>query len=62
MAAGQARIMRSRAAPPPGGLEEWSGEGAMTAARPFDSVRLTAPAVSLFDGRTIPAGMVGAVL
>jgi hypothetical protein len=34
----------------------------MTAARPYDSVRTTAPAESLFDGRTIPAGMQGAVL
>jgi hypothetical protein len=34
----------------------------MTAARQYDSVRTTMPAVSLFDGRTIPAGMVGAVL
>ena len=34
----------------------------MTAARQFDSVRLTVPAVSIFDGRTIPAGMQGAVL
>ena len=34
----------------------------MTAARQYDSVRTTVPAVSLFDGRTIPAGMVGAVL
>ena len=34
----------------------------MTAARQFDSVRLTVPAVSIFDGRTIPAGMEGAVL
>ena len=34
----------------------------MTAARPYDSVRTTAPAESLFDGRTIPAGMEGAVM
>jgi hypothetical protein len=34
----------------------------MTAARQFDSVRITAPAVSLFDGRVVPAGMVGAVM
>ncbi len=33
----------------------------MTAAGPYDSVRLTVPAVSIFDGRTIPAG-IGAVL
>ncbi len=34
----------------------------MTAARQFDSVRTTAAAESLFDGRTIPAGMEGVVL
>ena len=34
----------------------------MTAARQYDSVRITVPAVSLFDGRSVPAGMVGAVL
>ena len=34
----------------------------MTAARPYDSVRTTAPAESLFDGRVIPAGMEGTVL
>lgn len=34
----------------------------MTAARQYDSVRITVPAVSLFDGRTVPPGMVGAVL
>jgi hypothetical protein len=34
----------------------------MTAARPYDSVRTTAPAGSLFYGRIIPAGMEGAVL
>jgi hypothetical protein len=34
----------------------------MTAARQLDSVRLTAPAVNLFDGRIVPEGMVGAVL
>ena len=34
----------------------------MTAARQYDSVRTTVPVVSLFDGRTVPAGMVGAVL
>jgi hypothetical protein len=34
----------------------------MTAARENDSVRTTAPAESLFDGRTIPVGMQGVVL
>lgn len=34
----------------------------MTAARPYDSVRTTAAAESLYDGRVIPAGMRGAVL
>ena len=34
----------------------------MTAPQPFDSVRTTAAAESIFDGRTIPAGMEGAVL
>jgi hypothetical protein len=34
----------------------------MTAARLFDSVRLTAPALSIFDGRIIPAGMEVAVV
>jgi hypothetical protein len=34
----------------------------MTTVRQFDSVRLTAPAVSIFDGRTVPVGMVGAVM
>lgn len=34
----------------------------MTGARQFDSVRLTAPAVSIFDSRTVPAGMAGAVM
>jgi hypothetical protein len=34
----------------------------MTVARENDSVRTTAAAESLFDGRTIPAGMAGVVL
>ncbi len=34
----------------------------MTAAREYDSVRSTADTESTFDGRTIPAGMMGAVL
>jgi hypothetical protein len=34
----------------------------MTAARQYDSVRTTADAESIFDGRTIPAGMEGVVL
>jgi hypothetical protein len=34
----------------------------MTAARQYDSARITAAAESLFDGRTIPAGMEGVVL
>lgn len=34
----------------------------MTAARQYDSVHTTAAAESLFDGRTIPAGMEGVVL
>jgi len=34
----------------------------MTAARQFDSLRITVPALSLFDGRAVPAGMGGAVL
>jgi hypothetical protein len=34
----------------------------MTAARQYDSVRTTAAAESLFDGRAIPAGMEGVVL
>jgi hypothetical protein len=34
----------------------------MTAARQYDSVRITVAAESLFDGRTIPAGMEGVVL
>jgi hypothetical protein len=34
----------------------------MTVARQYDSVRITAPVKSLFDGRTIPAGMEGVVL
>lgn len=34
----------------------------MTAARQYDSVRTTAAAESLFDGRTIPAGTEGVVL
>jgi hypothetical protein len=34
----------------------------MTAARQYDSVRTTAAAESLFDGRTIPAGTKGVVL
>lgn len=34
----------------------------MTAARQYDSVRTTAAAESLFDGRTIPAGVKGVVL
>jgi hypothetical protein len=34
----------------------------MTAARPYDLVRTTAAAESLFDGRTIPVGMDGVVL
>jgi hypothetical protein len=34
----------------------------MTAVRQYDSVRTTEPAVSLFDGRTVPVGTVGAVL
>jgi hypothetical protein len=34
----------------------------MTAARQYDSVRTTVAAESLFDERTIPAGMEGVVL
>jgi hypothetical protein len=34
----------------------------MTAAKQYDSVRTTADAESIFDGRTIPAGMEGVVL
>jgi hypothetical protein len=34
----------------------------MTAARQGDSVRTTAAAESLFDGRAIPAGMEGVIL
>lgn len=34
----------------------------MTAARQYDSVRITSAAKSLFDDRTIPAGMEGVVL
>jgi len=34
----------------------------MIAAREYDSVRSTADTESTFDGRTIPAGMEGAVL
>lgn len=34
----------------------------MTAARQYASVRTTVAAESLFDGRTIPAGMEGVVL
>jgi hypothetical protein len=34
----------------------------MTAAREYDSVRSTADTESVYDGRTIPAGMRGAVL
>lgn len=34
----------------------------MTRAREYDSVRSTAGTVSDFDGRTIPAGMTGAVV
>jgi len=34
----------------------------MTALRQYDSVRTTEAAISLFDGRTVPVGMVGAVL
>jgi hypothetical protein len=34
----------------------------MTVARRYDSVRTTAATESLFDGRTIPAGMEGVVL
>lgn len=34
----------------------------MTAARQYDSVRITVAAKSLFDDRTIPAGMEGVVL
>jgi hypothetical protein len=36
--------------------------GAMTAARADDSVRTTAAAESLFDGRALPAGVAGVVL
>jgi hypothetical protein len=38
------------------------GDSAMTAARQYDSVRTTAAAESIFDGRTIPAGAEGMVL
>jgi hypothetical protein len=38
------------------------GDGPVTAARQYDSVRTTAAAESLFDGRAIPAGMEGMVL
>jgi hypothetical protein len=34
----------------------------MTAARQYDSVRTLVAAESLFDGRTVPAGMEGVVL
>ena len=34
----------------------------MTAAQEYDSVRSTADTESVYDGRTIPAGMEGAVL
>ena len=34
----------------------------MTAAQEYDSIRSTADTESVFDGRTIPAGMRGAVL
>jgi len=34
----------------------------MAAAREYDSVRSTADTESVYDGRTIPAGMTGAVL
>lgn len=34
----------------------------MTVARPYDLVRTTAAAGSLFDGRAVPAGMEGVVL
>ena len=34
----------------------------MTTAREYDSIRSTADTESTFDGRTIPAGMRGAVL
>ena len=46
----------------PGARYDNKETGALTTARQYDSVRTTAAAESVFDGRIIPAGTEGVVL